>query len=80
MASLLSSVSDPVEIPNTKNKNNNDNLLFSNDEAYMVTSHIFDPYRSSPPSSWNLRLKKRIELFENKEHEKEKEKISINCK
>ena len=62
------SVSNPVDIP-TKEKNTKDsdkNLLFSTDEAYMVTSHIFDPYRSSPPSSWNLRLQERLKQFENK--------------
>jgi len=68
MASFCAIVSDPVDIP-TVNKNIKDsdkNKFVIKDEAYMVTSHIFDPYNSSPPNSWNLRLQKRLKLFENK--------------
>ena len=68
MASLATIVSDPVDIPtvNKDIKDSNKDFLFSTDEAYMVTSHIFDPYRSSPPSLWNLRLQERLKQFENK--------------
>ncbi len=79
MASLSMSVSDPVEIPTVNKKNiSNDTILFSTDEAYMVTSNIFDPYRSSPPSSWNLRLKQRLKQFEDKKDDKEVINVKIN--
>ena len=77
MPSLSMSVSDPVDIPTTKNNLKNNHVLFSTDEAYMVTSNIFDPYRSSPPSSWNLRLKERLKQFENNNNEKETVHIKI---
>ena len=81
MASLSMSVSDPVEIPTVnKKKVSNDTLLFSTDEAYMVTSNIFDPYRSSPPSSWNLRLKQRLQQFEDKKDDKTDDKQVIGIK
>lgn len=68
MASIATIVSNPVDIPsvNKNIKDSNKDFLFSTDEAYMVTSHIFDPYRSSPPSSWNIRLQERLKQFENK--------------
>ena len=66
MPSLSMSVSDPVDIPTTKNNLKNNHVLFSTDEAYMVTSNIFDPYRSSPPNNWNTRLKNRLALFTDK--------------
>ena len=67
MASLSTIVSDPVDIPNVNQNIKNENEDFRlRDEAYMVTSHIFDPYRSSPPSSWNIRLQERLKQFENK--------------
>ena len=71
MASLLR-ISLPVEIPtnNDNLKYINKNKLFSSDEAYEVTSDIFDPYRSSPPSLWNFRLKERLKQFENKNKNK----------
>jgi len=72
------SASNPVDIPNI-NKNIKDldkNILFSTDEAYKVTSHIFDPYRSSPPSLWNLRLQERLKQFDNKDKINLKIKVS----
>lgn len=73
MASLVEQVSIKVsikeELPKSKNilipKNiSNENLYkFENDEAYMVTSQIFDPKDSSPPNEWNLRLRKRLAKF-----------------
>ena len=45
------------------NRKINDNIK---DEAHKLTSHIFDPYRSSPPNNWNTRLKNRLALFTDK--------------
>ena len=65
MASLYKNINEKVEIPSNNNeKVNNKQILFSTDEAYMVTSNIFDPYKTSSPSSWNFRLKERLKLFE----------------
>ena len=37
---------------------------FTEDEAVMVTSQIFDPQDASPPSEWNIRLKARLAKFD----------------
>ena len=41
-----------------------ENLNKLNEEdSVMVTSQIFDPQDSSPPSEWNIRLKARLAKF-----------------
>tara|TARA_R110002072_G_scaffold207255_1_gene364859 strand:+ start:603 stop:851 length:249 start_codon:yes stop_codon:yes gene_type:complete len=41
-----------------------DNLFkYADNEAYMVTSNIFDPKDASPPNEWNLRLRYRLSKF-----------------
>ena len=60
MASRMEKV--PQNVPTNKKEkiNLNRKILNKNDEAYELTSHIFDPCRSSPPNNWNTRLKNGI--------------------
>lgn len=61
----------PVILPKSSNiqipiNNSRENLFkLADDEAYMVTSQIFDPRDSSPPNEWNIRLKNRLAKFNN---------------
>ena len=71
MSSLTQAVSVPLEkktlsksipIPINISKENLNKI--TEDEAVMVTSHIFDPQDASPPSEWNIRLKARLAKFD----------------
>ena len=61
----------PVILPKSSNIQipiniSRENLYkLADDEAYMVTSQIFDPRDSSPPNEWNIRLKNRLAKFNN---------------
>ena len=73
MASLVQQVSVKIpikeELPRSKSipiptNISKENLYkLADDEAYMVTSQIFDPRDSSPPNEWNIRLKNRLARF-----------------
>lgn len=71
MSSLTQVLSVPLEkktlsksipIPINISKENLNKI--TEDEAVMVTSHIFDPQDASPPSEWNIRLKARLARFD----------------
>lgn len=82
MASLAQQVSaDRVEsdhlpksnnIPIPTNISSNNLFKYADDEAYMVTSNIFDPKDASPPNQWNLRLQYRLSKFSTINSEMEK--------
>jgi hypothetical protein len=50
-------------IPIPTNISSENLFKYANDEAYMVTSNIFDPKDASPPNEWNLRLQYRLSKF-----------------
>ena len=49
--------SEPISIPNSKSKTLNET---NGVIEYNLTRHFFDPNKSSPPNSWNTRLKLRL--------------------
>jgi hypothetical protein len=71
MSSLTQVVTVPLErkplsksIPIYINISKENLNKFTEDEAVMVTSQIFDPQDASPPSEWNIRLKARLAKFD----------------
>lgn len=51
--------SEPISIPNSKSNSKTLNETNGFIE-YNLTRHFFDPNKSSPPNSWNTRLKLRL--------------------
>lgn len=71
MSSLTQTITVPLEkktlsksIPIPINISKDNLYKLNEDEAVMVTSHIFDPQDASPPSEWNIRLKARLAKFD----------------
>lgn len=54
-----------LDTTNKQKKNGDKEKQKKEDIEYSLNIHIFNPSKNSPPNSWEIRLKNRIDSFNN---------------